>query len=288
MLSGLVTMKRLLATLLLALSGSAFAAGGAAIHMERFPEARTKDLAALQNGARLFANYCLNCHSAQLMRWNRLRDIGLDERQIRDFLIFGNQKVGDPMTIAMTPKDAKNWLGKTPPDLSVIVRARTTFDFKGTDYLYTLLRGYYRDQSSPTGWNNVAYPAIGMPHILWERQGPREARIERVFHETDEKTGAHRYVREVSVFDAEGYAKVERTALTGHPAEGIEYAFKPADPKRAAQFDGEAADLVAFLAFMTDPSGATRRAIGAWVLLFLAVFTMFAWWLNRVFWKDVK
>ena len=181
-------MKRLLASLCLFASGAAYAAG-AEIRLDEWPEARGKELAALQNGARLFANYCMGCHSANLMRWNRLSAIGLDERQIRDFLIFGDQKVGDAMTIAMRPSDAKQWFGKVPPDLSVITRARTSFEYKGTDYLYTLLRGYYRDASSPTGWNNVVYPNIGMPHIMWQRQGPREAKIEKIAHEFDPKTG---------------------------------------------------------------------------------------------------
>jgi ubiquinol-cytochrome c reductase cytochrome c1 subunit len=129
-------MKRLIAALALAFAaGSAFGAG-AALHLDKWPD-RSKDVAALQNGARLFANYCLGCHSANLMRWNRLNDIELDDRQIKDFLIFGPQKVGDTMAIAMDPKDAKVWFGKTPPDLSVIARARTSFDYTGADYLYT-------------------------------------------------------------------------------------------------------------------------------------------------------
>lgn len=146
----------LAAVLVGGLAAGAQAAGGVTVPMDVFPAARTKDLAALQNGARIFANHCLNCHSATLMRWNRLQDIGLDERQIRDFLIFDpNRKVGETMQISMKPSDAKSWFGKVPPDLSVIVRARTTFDYRGTDYLFTLLRGYYRDADSATGWNNV-------------------------------------------------------------------------------------------------------------------------------------
>jgi ubiquinol-cytochrome c reductase cytochrome c1 subunit len=256
--------------------------------IEPWPEARAHDLAALQNGARIFANYCLTCHSANLMRWNRLQDIGLDEAQIRDFLIFGNQKVGDPMTVAMQPKDSKLWFGKAPPDLSVITRARTSFEYKGTDYIYSLLRGYYRDASTPTGWNNIVFPNIGMPHVLWERQGPREVTIERVLHVEDEQTKKTSAVREVSVFDAAGNLKVTKTPLTGHPEESIEISYKPADPAAARQFDSDVADLVAYLAFMTDPSGAKRVRIGVWVLVFLGVFSVLAWWLNREYWKDIK
>lgn len=275
-------MKKILLALGLALIAPLAGAAGVAIQMDRFPEERVRDPAALQNGARLFANYCLGCHSAAMMRWNKLRDIGLEDRQIKDFLIFGNQKVGDTMTIAMTPADAKRWFGKQPPDLSVIARARTSFDYSGPDYLYTLLRGYYRDAASPTGWNNVAYPSIAMPHILWQRQGPREVTIERIAHT---EKGA---VKTVSVYDAAGQAKVTTTALAGKPDESITVSVRPADAAQARQFDSEVADLVAFLVFMTDPSGAARVRIGVWAMLFLFLFAALAWWLNRAYWKDVK
>lgn len=280
-------MKKLIAWLSIFASGAAYAAG-AQIHLDEWPEARGKQLAALQNGAKLFVNYCMGCHSSKLMRWNRLNAIGLDDRQIREFLIFGEQKVGDTMTIAMRPADAKQWFGKVPPDLSVITRARTSFDYKGTDYLYTLLRGYYRDASSPTGWNNVVYPNIGMPHILWERQGPREAAIEKVHYGIDPTTKKVALISDVARFDAAGNATVISRPLGGPGAEGINYSFKPANPALARQFDEDVADLVAYLVFMTDPSANARVRIGVWVMLFLVLFTAVAWWLNRAYWKDVK
>ena len=278
-------MKRLIVAALSLFASSAFASG-AAIHFDAWPRERATDLAALQNGAALFSNYCLGCHSANLMRWNRLHDIGLDDKQIKDFLLSGNQKVGDTMAIAMAPKDAKAWFGKVPPDLSVIVRARTSFEYLGADYLYTLLRGYYRDASSPTGWNNVAYPNIGMPHILWQRQGAREATVTRVFHETDGK-GASKYVREVAVYDADGTAKVTKTDVPGHPDEVTEFSFKPLDAKAATRYDSDVADVVAYLAYMTEPVKTNRVRIGVWVLLFLGVFTIVAWRLNAAYWKDI-
>jgi len=279
-------MKNLISALFVVASAvvvlPALAAGGAGINLDRFPAAKTTELASLQNGARIFANHCLNCHGAALMRWNRLHDIGLNDEQIKSFLIFGDQKVGDTMKVALAAKDGKAWFGKTPPDLSVIVRARTSFDYAGTDYLFTLLRGYYRDSTSPTGWNNVAYPNIGMPHILWELQGPREATIERVAH--TEKG----YVRTVSVYDASGNVTTTSQPLTGHAKEGTEFSFKAADPARARKYDEDVADLVAYLAFMTDPSGVSRSRIGVWVLVFLVFFTAVAWWMNSKFWRDVK
>ena len=123
------------------------------------------DYASLQRGARTFVNNCLNCHSANYMRYNRLKDIGLTEQQIKDNLLFAGEKVGDTMSIAMNPKDAKKWFGVAPPDLSVEVRAR------GADWVYAYLRGFYRDNTTATGWNNTVYDKVAMPHVLYELQG---------------------------------------------------------------------------------------------------------------------
>ena len=123
------------------------------------------DYASLQRGARTFVNSCLNCHSANYMRYNRLKDIGLTEAQIKDNLLFAGDKVGDTMQTAMNPKDAKKWFGVAPPDLSVEVRAR------GADWVYAYMRGFYRDETTPTGWNNTVYDKVAMPHVLYELQG---------------------------------------------------------------------------------------------------------------------
>jgi ubiquinol-cytochrome c reductase cytochrome c1 subunit len=123
------------------------------------------DQASLQRGARTFVNNCLNCHSANYMRYNRLEDIGLTEKQIKDNLLFAGEKVGDTMKVAINPKDAKKWFGVAPPDLSVEVRAR------GADWVYSYLRGFYRDDTRPSGWNNIVFDKVAMPHVLYEQQG---------------------------------------------------------------------------------------------------------------------
>lgn len=123
------------------------------------------DKASLQRGAHSFVNYCLNCHSAKYMRYNRLIDIGLSEKQIKDNLLFAGDKVGDAMHVSIDPVEAKKWFGVTPPDLSVEVRAR------GADWVYAYMRGFYRDSTTPTGWNNTVYPKVAMPHVLYELQG---------------------------------------------------------------------------------------------------------------------
>lgn len=145
-------------------------AAGAELHLDKAPD-RSRDLPALQNGAKLFINYCLNCHSASYMRYNRLQEIGLTEQQIKDNLLFTADKVGELMTIAMRRADAKQWFGAAPPDLTVIARARASEFGSGADWLYTYLRGFYRDDTRPTGWNNTVFPNVGMPHALWELQG---------------------------------------------------------------------------------------------------------------------
>ncbi len=123
------------------------------------------DKASLQRGARTFINNCLNCHSANYMRYNRLVDIGLTEKEIKENLLFAGEKVGDPMRIAMDPQDAKKWFGVTPPDLSVEVRAR------GVDWLYAYMRGFYKDETTPSGWNNIVFDKVAMPHVFYQQQG---------------------------------------------------------------------------------------------------------------------
>jgi ubiquinol-cytochrome c reductase cytochrome c1 subunit len=161
-------MKKLLLSLLL-VPVLAFASG-AELHLDKAPD-RSGDVASLQRGAKIFVNYCLNCHSASYMRYNRLHDIGLSDGQIRDNLLFTADKVGELMRISMQRADAKQWFGTAPPDLTVIARARASEAGSGADWLYTYLRTFYRDDSRPTGWNNVVFANVGMPHILWELQG---------------------------------------------------------------------------------------------------------------------
>ena len=159
-------MRRVLAALLWA---PATLLAAEAVHpLDRAP-IEPRDLVSLQAGARTFVNYCLNCHGAQYMRYNRLTDLGLTEAQIRDNLMFAAEKVGETMTVAMTVKDGKAWFGVPPPDLSVIARTR------GADWLYTYLRTFYRDEKTASGWNNKVFPNVAMPHALWTLQREQSA-----------------------------------------------------------------------------------------------------------------
>src|SRR3954466_6872204 len=165
--------KKLIAILAL-VPGLAFANEGG-YPLDKAPE-RTS-LSSLQNGAKLFVNYCLNCHSASAMRYNRLKDIGLTDEQIKNNLLFTSEKVGDLMKVSMPAQDAKTWFGAVPPDLSVIARAKASEAGTGADWLYTYLRTFYKDDTRPTGWNNLVLPNVAMPHAMWELQGVRTVKM---------------------------------------------------------------------------------------------------------------
>ena len=271
--------------------GAASAAGGS-YPLDHFPTEKLTDQAALQNGARLFVNYCLNCHGASMMRYNRLQDIGLTEDQIRKNLMFTVDKVGEPMKVAIRAKDAKEWFGALPPDLSVIARARASHAGTGSDWLYTYLRAYYRDAARPTGWNNALFENVGMPHVFWELQGMRGARIEEVKEVKDESSGkVTGFVKAVVSYDASGVRSEVVDKLEGmnhHASKKVTFGKAEGGALSVADYDKQVADLVAFITWMSDPTAKTRTQLGVWVLLFLAVFTVFAWNLNRVYWKDIK
>jgi ubiquinol-cytochrome c reductase cytochrome c1 subunit len=182
--------RRLLIALLLFAPIIAVAAGGEVV-LDR-ANINPSDAVSIQRGARTFVNYCLNCHSASYMRYNRLQDIGLTEQQIKDNLLLPGAKIGDTMKVAMNSKDAKQWFGVAPPDLSVVARSR------GADWLYTYFRTFYRDASRNTGWNNLAFPNVSMPHVLWQLQGSQHLEVE------SHEQGGHKVEHKKLVLDQPG------------------------------------------------------------------------------------
>ena len=243
-------MKKLLLALMFAPLAAAFSthASEAGYRLDRAP-IDPRDLLSLQAGARTFVNYCLNCHGAQFMRYNRLTDLGLNESQIRSNLVLTDAKVGDTMKVALTVSDGKAMFGAAPPDLSVIARAR------GADWLYTYLRTFYRDSNSPTGWNNAAFPQVAMPHVLWTLQGERA----------------------LEVVAAKG----------GHgPAEYVWTQLSPGT-QNAVQYDTTVRDLVNFLSYMGEPAANDRKRLGVLVLFGLVIVFIFAYMLKKEYWKDV-
>lgn len=237
-------------SMMLGLPGLA-GASGAAVHLDKAP-VNVNDHASLQRGARVFVNYCLNCHSAGYMRYNRMTDFGLSEAQIKDNLLFAGAKPGETMKVAMRTAEAKAWFGAPPPDLSVISRSR------GADWVYTYLRSFFRDDSRPTGWNNLVFDKVGMPHVLQDLQGHLRP-VMRAEKDAEGKT--HEVVDHLELAKAGRLTQAEYDALVG--------------------------DLVNYLAWMGEPAQSQRKGIGLAVLFFLSAFYVVAFYLKREFWKDV-
>jgi ubiquinol-cytochrome c reductase cytochrome c1 subunit len=249
--------KKLIAILAL-LPGLALASSGG--HpLDKAPERAS--MTSLQNGAKLFVNYCLNCHSASAMRYNRLKDLGLTEEQIKNNLLFTGEKVGEMMTTALRPADAKEWFGVVPPDLSVIARAKASSAGTGPDYLYTYLRTFYKDETRPTGWNNLVVPNVAMPHVMWQLQGVRTVKMV-------EEKDPHDHSKTVHKFG--GFEQVTKGSMNQQ------------------QFDEATADLVSYLEWMAEPAAQTRKKLGVWVLFLMSFFALFAWLLSKTYWKEVK
>ena len=243
-----------------------------------------RDVESLQRGARLFVNYCLNCHSAKYMRYNGLVNLGLTEKQITDNLILTGRfeasadgsllhvpaKIGDTMQVTIPAAQGKAWFGTPPPDLSVVTRVR------GTQWLYNYLLGFHRDDQSVTGWNNLVYPNVAMPHVLWELSGTNRL-----------------VAQEFPTHDAAEAAAIAAKALVVvEPARGNKYLVKTleSDQKGSmtpAGYRAAVADLVNFLDYVGEPSKLARERIGLIVLLFLGVLFVLAYWLKREYWKDV-
>lgn len=244
-------MKKLLIALILLVPLTALAAGGAGVHLDS-ADVDLNDEAALQRGAKYFTNYCLNCHSAKYMRYNKMTALGLTEGQIQDNLMFAGDKIGGLMTIAMKPEDAEKWFGAAPPDLTLTARLR------GEDWLYTYLRSFYKDPSRPFGVNNLVFPSVGMPHVLWELQGMQQA----VWEESIGPEGEpHKSIKALEL--------VESGKLSPD------------------EYDQVARDIVTYLSWLAEPMQQERKELGVWVLLFLAVFSVIAYLLKKEYWKDV-
>ncbi len=236
-----------------------------------------RDVASLQSGARSFVNYCLNCHSAGMMRYHKLLDLGLTEQQVKENLLFTADKIGELMTVAMTRKDAKEWLGTAPPDLSVIARAR------GPDWLYTYMRSFYRDPESATGWNNMVFERVAMPHVLWTLSG-QQVQEERKFGNMEQAEAVGRQQKSAWKIDV----------LTPDQAgkDGERFILKTIRTETAGSlsqidYDIMVRDLVNFMTWMSEPNQITRKQVGYVVMLVLLVLLVLTYLLYKEFWKDV-
>lgn len=247
-------MKKLLIALCM-LPGMVLASSG--VHLDSAP-VNLSDKESLKRGAQTFNDYCMGCHAADYMRYNRIgRDLGMSDEEVMAMISTrdakgDHSKPGELMKIAMDTDFAKSAFGTKIPGLTVTARAR------GADWLYTYLRTFYVDESRPTGVNNIAFPDVGMPHVLWELQGMQKAKF---VTETDSEGTEHK------VF------------------EGMEQ-LSPGKMSKE-QYDAYVGDLVNFMVYMGEPMQTERKSLGIWVLLFLFVFTVIAYFLKKEYWKDI-
>ena len=263
----------LIFVLLTVLPIKAVAAGGAhscgAIECdEMVPD--FSDKASLQNGAKWYVNYCMGCHSAKFSRYERVADdLGIPHDVALENLVFGDNKIGDLMEIPMQPNQSKAWFGATPPDLTLVARARATRAASGPEWLYTYLRSFYADPSRPTGVNNLVFDKVAMPHAMIELQG----------------------LAECAPGPRMDHGKVVRDPVTGMPINdnpcGTLKVGKVKGSMTPEEFDTAIYDLVNFLAYMAEPIAEERKRIGVYVLLFLVVLFVFVYLLNREYWRDI-
>lgn len=235
-------MKKItIALLILCMAPFGVLAGESGMPLDRAP-IDTTDIASLQRGAESFVNYCLTCHGASYMRYNRHRDIGYTNEEILSKLVFTGQKVGDLMQSAMRKKEGEEWFGVVPPDLSVIARAR------GADWLYTYLRAFYRDDATHTGWNNLVFDRVAMPHVLYQLQGEQRLVV-----------------------------KGEQKSLT----------LEKAGQLSATEYDKFVGDLVNYLVYLGEPHANARKQLGIEVMIFLLGMLVLSYALKKEYWKDI-
>ena len=239
------------------------------LYLEPAP-ARRLDVESLQRGARNFVNYCLGCHSAQYMRYNRLTDLAISEKDIRENLMFATDKVGSTMNSGISRADAIAWFGTVPPDLSVEARVR------GIDWIYSYLLGFYRDEKTVTGWNNLVFNNVSMPHALWKLSG-----VQKLVETEYEDEGK----AEAAAIAVKGLALAERLNERKYVVKTL--ALDEPGTLRPVEYKAFVADLVNYLDYMGEPVRNERINIGIGVLIYLGILLMFAYALKRAYWKDV-
>lgn len=242
-------MKKLLIAVLAFLPALAFASSTVQLDKADYD---LRDKASLQNGAKLFMNYCAACHSTQYQRYNRVaEDLDIPEDVMQANLNFTGVPIGELMKNSIPEKDAAEWFGAPPPDLTLVARVR------GTDWLYTYLRSFYKDDERPFGVNNTVFPSVGMPHVLEPLQGSATLKTK------------------VETIDGEEVITPIGIEVDGNGELSTE------------EYDAAVLDIVNFLAYSADPIKLERHRIGYWVLGFLVIFFIFGYFLKREYWRDV-
>lgn len=257
----------LLASLLVSslVSSAAYSAGGGGPKLDQ-PYMNMSDKASLQNGAKLFVNYCLSCHSAQYARYNLVaEDLEIPLNRLKENLMFTTEKEGDLMITTMPAEDSKKWFGVTPPDLTLVSRVRKP------DWVYTYLRGFYRDDESVTGWNNSLFDKVAMPHVMFKLQGTQTL----VKKLPIDGSGA--------IIDKENVVLEENQTLVANAILEVDQA----GSMSIAEFDKSMSDLTAFLTYLAEPAVMKRKTIGVFSIAFVLILMGLCYLLKKEYWRDV-
>ena len=268
LVSGLVSVFILAASFAVTISTPALAAGGGGAVLDEV-HMNMSDKGSLQNGAKLFVNYCLSCHSASYARYNRVaEDLEIPLALLKENLMFTTEKEGDLMITTMPPADAKRWFGVAPPDLTLVSRVRKP------NWIYTYLRAFYQDEGSPSGWNNSLFENVAMPHALYELQG-----VQRLMGKADptELHAGDAHAAEPSDGGVDDYRIVgdSKFELVHH------------GKLNPDEFDAAMTDLTAFLAYLAEPAQFQRKKIGIFTLTFLIILMGLCYLLKKEYWRDV-
>lgn len=259
----------LCSTVLLGFSAISFAAGGGSANLDKV-YINMNDVESLKNGAKIFANSCLSCHSAQYARYNRVaKDLGIPLDALKGTLMFATEKTGDRMVTTMSDADAKKWFGVVPPDLTLVSRVRKP------NWVYTYLRSFYKDDSTVTGWNNSLYPSVAMPHVLWEMQGYPEL-ISLPDTAGNAKEDAHGEGNDAKPEDESVYV-----------AGGAKFDMTNRGSMSNAEFDSAMRDVTNYLTYLAEPAQLQRKTIGVWTMVFLIILLLLTMALKKEFWRDV-
>jgi len=260
----------LCSTLLLSYSTTGLSAGGGSANLDDV-YINMNDAKSLKNGAQIFANNCLSCHSAEYARYNRVaKDLGIPLDAIKGTLMFTEGKTGDRMIATMSDADAKKWFGVVPPDLTLVSRVRKP------NWVYTYLRSFYKDDSTVTGWNNSLYPSVAMPHVLWEMQGSPELISLPDAAAGDTKDDAHGEDQNATSEDESVYV-----------AGGAKFDMSNRGSMSNAEFDSAMRDVTNYLTYLAEPAQMQRKTIGVWTMVFLIILLLLAVALKKEFWRDV-
>lgn len=240
-------MKNAIAVLMMSLLSSLAMAAGGPSMPLDSMDPDLRDRPSLQRGVQIFTNNCMGCHSAEYQRYKAVAEDLGIPQDLYEQNLIFTGARIGELMNNAMPQDSAAEWFGVAPPDLTLV-ARV----RGSDWLYSFFRGFYADETRPFGVNNVVYENVGMPHVLVNMGG---------------------LCAEEPHIGSDGEKLCDEWAIEGSM-----------EPE---EFDQAMYDLSNFLVYLGEPALLDRKRIGAYVLIFLGVFFVFAYLLNREYWKDI-